>query len=313
MKRELAELYAVYGPCGREKKIAKELSKLIAPFADELSVDLMGNLIAVKKGVSGKNVMLSCPMDRPGLVTVDYNDSYLRSDFIGDLSFEAVYGLTAMLEDGTEMPVYNTDAAGKKLFETSVGISLDQVSDCGQYGRTAQFSMLKSVYCEDNEGVTAFGAGSVACCKTLINVLKKCKTDHTVTVVFTAMSEINDKGLGSALYEVKPDAWIELRLKEAEPGRVELGKGPVAEISMMRRRGECRILTEYTENTGVQYLMMNGQAKNPVFGYKRERYGYAEYYPLGLPVTGLKTKDERCLWSDIEATADFIASLLERV
>lgn len=312
MQNNIAGLYAVYGPCGREKHIAAEIGKLVKPFVDEVSVDVMGNLYAVRHGSSGKNVMISCPMDRPGLAVVDYNEHYLRGDFIGPLTFEHVHGSTAMFEDGTELPVRNTGDDGKKLFETSVGIDLRGISRQEKYLKTAQFTMLKSAYSEEESSVKGFGVSAVACCDALIRILKTLDTKHTVTAVFAAQSEIQDKGLGCAVFGVNPDACIELRPIETVPGKIAAGKGPAAEIPMTRRRGDESVFTA-TRDMHVQYLMMNREERNPVYGYKRDGYGYSRYFFLGLPVTDLKTKDECCLKSDIGDMAVCAARLIERM
>lgn len=309
---ETAALYSVYGPCGRERQIAEKISDLVKPFADQVSTDRMGNLLAVRKGTSGKTVLISCPMDRPGLAVVDYGERYLRGDFVGDLRFENVHQQKAMFDDGSEFPVLNTAEDGTKLFETSVGIDLENAPDKEKYMKTAQFVMLKSPYKEDANSVEGFGVGVTACCEALLEVSRKLETKHTVVLAFTSMTQIEDKSIGCALYEVKPDAWIELRPVPTETGKVEAGNGPVAELPMMRRRGEPSPL-DGLAGVPVQYVMMNRQLKNPIFGYKRDHFGYARYFSLGLPVTAQATENEKCLRCDMDAAAKAIRELLERI
>lgn len=309
---ETAKLYAVYAPCGRERQLAEKLTELVKPYADAVSTDRMGNVLAVRNGSGGKTVMISCPMDRPGLAVVDHGERFLRGDFIGDLRFENVHLQTAMFDDGSEFPVRNTAEDGTKLFETSVGIDLENAPDKEKYRKTAQFAMLKSEYKENADGVEGFGVGVTACCEVLLNVLRTLDTKHTVVLAFTTMTQIEDKSIGCALYEVKPDAWIELRPVQTEAGKIEAGKGPVAELPMMRRRGEKSPLDGMTD-IPVQYVMMNRQLKNPVFGYKRDHFGYAGYYSLGLPVTAQATENEKCLRCDMAAAAKAVCGLLEKI
>lgn len=306
---ETAELYATYGPCGRESQIAARISDLVRPYVDEVSQDLLGNVIAVKKGCGSKTVMISCPLDRAGLGVLEAGEKYLRSDFVGNLSFENVHLQTAMFSDGAEFTVYNTDADGKKLYETSVGIDVEQAENKEKYQKTAQFVMLKSEYKEDADSLQGFGIGVTACCEILLNVLKNTETDNTLALVFTVMSQLDDKAIGCALNAVNPDVWVELKPTLEKIGKVEAGKGPVAEIPMMRRRGETSLLA-HQEGSRVQYVMMNKKEKNPLYGFKRDYSGYAGLYSIGLPVTGLSSAKERCLKSDMADTEALIAKLI---
>lgn len=309
---ETAALYSVYGPCGRERQIAEKIGDLLKPFADQVSTDRMGNLLAVRKGTSGKTVMISCPMDRPGLAVVDYGERFLRGDFIGDLRFENVHLQTAMFDDGSEFPVLNTAEDGTKLFETSVGIDVENAPDKEKYRKTAQFAMLKSEYKEKADSVEGFGVGVTACCEVLLEAGRRLETKHTVVLAFTSMTQIEDKSVGCALYEVKPDAWIELRPMPIADGRIEAGKGPAAELPMVRRRGDPSPLDGLTD-VPVQYVMMNREQKNPVFGYKRDHFGYARYFSLGLPVTAQATENEKCLRCDMDAAAKAVCGLLGKI
>ena len=64
LTKELCELY---GPTGREHKVAQYIQERIRGHVDEMWVDCLGNLIAHKKG-SGKRVVLSAHMDQLGLM-----------------------------------------------------------------------------------------------------------------------------------------------------------------------------------------------------------------------------------------------------
>ena len=66
------EICEVYGPTGRESKVAEYIQNQIRDHVDEMWVDCLGNLIAHKKG-NGKRVVLSAHMDQLGLMikTID--------------------------------------------------------------------------------------------------------------------------------------------------------------------------------------------------------------------------------------------------
>ena len=63
----LKELCLIPGISGREKNIRAAIAEKIAPFADEVRTDTLGNLIALKKGKTGeKKIMLCAHMDEIG-------------------------------------------------------------------------------------------------------------------------------------------------------------------------------------------------------------------------------------------------------
>ena len=78
---------------GREDKIRELIKKEIEPYADEIKVDKLGNLIARKKG-SGKRIMLSAHMDEIGFFANYIEDSgIIRVSPVGGVNaMSATYG-----------------------------------------------------------------------------------------------------------------------------------------------------------------------------------------------------------------------------
>lgn len=312
MKSKIAELFATYGPCGRETAIAELICEKVMPYVDKVTTDLLGNVIAVKNGSGEKNILISCPMDRPGLAILEAGEKYLRSDLVGSLLFENIHLQTAMFSDGAEFTVYDLDKDGNKLFETSVGIDVENAPNKEKYQKTAQFAMLKSELKETDDSVQGFGVGVIACCNILLDLAQNLKTNNTVTFVFTAMSQLDDKAIGCAISAVKPDVWIELKPIQHQIGKIMAAKGPAVEIPMQRRRGDAPLLS-VDSSDHVQVMMMNRRAQNPLFGIKKDHFGYAGLCSLRLPVINQKTGNEQCLRSDINDTFAYITKLVGQV
>jgi endoglucanase len=72
--RQLSEVTAVPG---REDRMRAVVAERMRPLVDELSIDVMGNLIGVKQGSGSRNVMIAAHMDEIGF--------YVK--FIDDLGF----------------------------------------------------------------------------------------------------------------------------------------------------------------------------------------------------------------------------------
>ena len=85
----LKELTQNYGPSGREEKIREFIKKHIRDYADDVSTDALGNLIAHKKG-NGKKIMFAAHMDEIGIITTFIDDNgYLRFAPVGCRSASA--------------------------------------------------------------------------------------------------------------------------------------------------------------------------------------------------------------------------------
>ena len=82
----IKELCNLHGVSGNETEVRNFIKGQIAPFDDEISVDTIGNLIALKKGDSSKKVMLSAHTDEVGFIISGINDK-------GFLEFKTVGGI----------------------------------------------------------------------------------------------------------------------------------------------------------------------------------------------------------------------------
>ena len=100
----LQQLLNVYGPTGREDKVADLIEKMLEGKVDSCRRDAMGNLIVEKKGKeNGKNIMFSAHMDHIGLIVTDIEDEgYLRVTNVGGVSIGMSKTRHVVFANGTE-------------------------------------------------------------------------------------------------------------------------------------------------------------------------------------------------------------------
>ena len=100
----LKTMLSIYGPAGREGKVAEALQTMLKEHTDSLRVDVMGNLIAEKKGrEGGKTILFSAHMDHIGLIVTDVEDTgYLRVTNVGGMSIDMGRTRHVVFENGTE-------------------------------------------------------------------------------------------------------------------------------------------------------------------------------------------------------------------
>lgn len=102
----LKTLCETHGVSGDESRVRELLIEQIKPFADRITVDVMGNLIVYKKGASAeKTVMLCAHMDEVGLIISAVTDN-------GYLKFKTVGGIDARVLVGKRVVVGSNNVAG---------------------------------------------------------------------------------------------------------------------------------------------------------------------------------------------------------
>lgn len=82
----LQQLTQLPGVSGRESAVRRFISQQVAPYADDVKTDALGNLIVLKKGTSDKNLLLAAHMDEVGLM-IHYigPDGFLRFVPVGGI------------------------------------------------------------------------------------------------------------------------------------------------------------------------------------------------------------------------------------
>lgn len=80
----LAEICEAPGAPGFEQKIREIVMREVEPLVDEISLDNMGNLTAIKKGTSDKKVMVGAHMDEIGFIVTHIDDEgFVRFHTLG--------------------------------------------------------------------------------------------------------------------------------------------------------------------------------------------------------------------------------------
>lgn len=80
----LKKVCEIPGAPGFEQRIRQFVLDFVAPLADEVSVDSMGSIIAVKKGRSPKKVMVAAHLDEISFITTHVDDDgFLRIHTLG--------------------------------------------------------------------------------------------------------------------------------------------------------------------------------------------------------------------------------------
>jgi len=209
---KLCNACAVSGDEGEVRKIVLEEVK---PYADEIKVDALGNVLVTKLG-SGKNrprVMLDAHMDEVGFILVsDEGDGLYGFQTVGGIDPRHLPGKPVLVGKGHlpgvigMKPIHlaNEDELKRKPSIDSLRIDLglggkakpgDWVTFATRFKRVGPSIMAKAI--DDRIGVA-----------TLIELVKYAPANIDLLAAFTVQEEIGLRGAKVAAYAFEPDIAI---------------------------------------------------------------------------------------------------------
>ncbi len=249
----LKQICEIPGAPGFEKPVRDLVISLVTPWVDEVRVDNIGNVIALKKGIrnpDGKRVMLAAHLDEIGFIVSHIDEQgFLRfntlggfdpktltaqrvivhgkKDLIGVMGSKPIHVMTA--EEKTKLPK-TTD------FFIDLGMPKEEVD---------KYITIGDPVTRDRELIEM---GDCVNCKSIdnrvsvfivIEALKQLKSPaYDVYAAFTVQEEVGIRGANVAAHSINPDFGIALDTTIAfdVPGAAahekvtELGKGTAIKI-----------------------------------------------------------------------------------
>lgn len=205
----LNRLNRCHAPSGREGELARLLQELAAPFADDCTIDTLGNLIVHKKG-TGKKLLFAAHMDSIGLMVTHIEDNgYLRVGKLGGISLMSTLHTPFRFANGTMAVAVRSEKVKEKelsLQDLYLDIGASNRTDAEekvQIGDTAvsclpAFSMgkrLSSPYMDNRIS-----------CVILLEAMKRITNhDNDLYFVFTVQEELGLRGAKTAAFHINPD------------------------------------------------------------------------------------------------------------
>lgn len=296
----LEKLSNARGIPGQEAEVRELIKSEISSFVDDMVVDPIGNLIAVRKGRKGDTkVMIAAHMDEVGLMVVGFDsDGLIKVEAAGGVDPRVLVSKVVYVgpdkrvgvigskpvhlmrreefEKALDMDALTVDIGASSREDAEKMVKLgDQITFATQFGELGN-GYLKGKAFDDRVG-----------CLALIEALKT-KRDFDLYAAFTVQEEVGLRGAGVAAYSVKPQMALVLEgttahdiTKTPEHSQsTVLGRGPALVYRDTSWVGDPRIiqrLIETAEGAGIPY-----QLKRTVTGgTDAGRIGLTEH---GIPV-----------------------------
>ena len=284
MINTLKTLCALSGVSSFEDEVRDYIRQRVTPYATDLRVDAMGNLIVLKKGAraTGNKLMLCAHMDEVGLIIKSITeDGYLKFGCVGGIDRRVLLGKQVALGEqkvtgviGLKAIHMTTAEERKKVpkleeYYIDIGVKsreeaekLVGIGDCGVFvSDVVEFGdgMLKAKAIDDRVG-----------CAVLVKLLEE-DLPMDCTFVFTVQEEVGTRGAFGSAFSVTPEIALVLEGTTAadNPALDESlqvcwpGKGPVLswmDGGSIYDRGLFELLRDLADRNGLPRQMKQSLA-----------------------------------------------------
>ncbi len=332
----LQKLCTLPGVSGCEDAVRSYIAQEIAPFADTVSTDTMGNLIAFRKGSlgNGRRLLLAAHMDEVGVIVRHITkDGNLKFDFVGGIDRRVIIGHRFLLGSKQIPGVVALRAAHLSKDEKSVpqvqelaidiGASSREEAEAlvhlGDYGvfespvrLLSGGKMLKAKAIDDRIG-----------CAVLLQLIQKTPLWDTY-YVFTVQEEVGVRGATIAANRLQTDMALVLEgttaadipSVNASKQICHPGKGvviPFMDRGTIYDRSLFRILTALAAQEGIawqtkQYIAGGTDAQ----AIQRSGHGI-QTAALAIPVRNIHSSASVASIADMQAMLQLATAFLERL
>ncbi len=265
----IKKLVEAYGPSGFEDGMRELIRPEVEPYVDEIRVDALGNLIALKKGSEeGLRVMVAAHMDEIGvMVTHITEEGFLRFTNIGGVFPPTLMGNRVQFANGTIGVIYSERLESREkvhpLDKHYIDVGASSRDDCPvSVGDAAGF---KRSFIAQGNFLSAKSMDDRIGCAVAIEALRRLEsTPHDVYFVFSTQEEVGTRGAQAAANAIEPDVGLALDVTltgdtpEGPHMAVELGKGPAIKVKdrgMIAHGGLVRLMKQRAQEADIPYQM----------------------------------------------------------
>jgi putative aminopeptidase FrvX len=286
LKENLEKLSNACGVTGREEEVRNLMVKLMKPYVDEIVVDKLENVIAIKKGKkSSPKMMLAAHMDEVGLmVKTITKEGFIKFAKMGGIDDRILLAQKMTVHTsngplsgiiGSKPPHIQKEQERKKVVtydQLFIDIGAENHKDANKKGVKVGDPVSFDVkYVKiGKDVVTGKAFDDRVGCAIMIEALKQLgSTDCTICAVGTVQEEVGLRGAATATFGVDPDVGIALDVTIAGdvPGvrefdtSVKMGKGPVltvADSGLITHPKVLRLLLDAAEENKIDYQLETG-------------------------------------------------------
>lgn len=336
----LKRLVDTPGPSGYEQAVQRVYREAVSPYANQVTTDVMGNVIAVRNPEGRPRIMLAGHADEIG-----FQVRYISDD--GMLYFGPIGGHDAIVTAGQRVTVHtengpilgvlgrmavhlvDEDARNKapKLHDLWIDIGardkkaaeeIVKIGDCVTYAQELQ--RLQGDLCTARSFDNKMGVFVVA---EAMRILSDKLIEASVCAVSTVQEEVGLRGARTSAYGVDPVVGLATDVGHAmdfpgadkkRVGDIKLGGGPIIARGANINPRVYELLVQTAREIGIPYQLeaAPGGTGTDANAMQLSRAGVATGL-IGVPLRYMHTPNEVMDLNDIENAAKLMAGFCERV
>jgi putative aminopeptidase FrvX len=328
VKRLIQELTETYGPSGREDAVREAIKRHIAGHVDEMRVDTLGNLIALKKGrpkkgVQPRKIMLAAHMDEIGVIISHVDEKgFLRFSGIGGVNALTLLGSRVVFADGSIGVIGREHPDKPDEFPRIENMYIDVGAPDKEHlaKRVGDVAAFTRPFADLGQRLTAKAFDDRIGCAVLVQTLQELKaTPHDVYFVFTVQEEVGLRGALTSAFGVEPDVAIAVDVTlsgdtpEAWPLAISLGAGPAIKVKdrgMLAHPGVKDWMAATAERLSLpyQFEVLEGGTTDAM-AIQTSRAGVAAGV-LSIPTRYVHTPSEMIDYNDVQNAVKLLLGLL---
>ena len=332
----LRELCETIGVPGREERVRAIVRRELEPLVDEVRVDALGNLIALRRGTSGKRLAINAHMDEIGyLVTHVEEGGFLRLNPLGGhdprnmvaqrVLVQGARDLTGLLYPGQKPPHLQNPEDRDKIaklpeFYVDLGLPEAEVKELVPVGSPV---VIHRELAEVGHSVTCKAMDNRIACFVMIEAMRRTRTaGFDVYAVATVQEEVGCRGALTSSFGIEPHVGIAIDVTIAAdiPGvprqdrTTALGEGTAIKImdsfsiSNPALVARLRSLAEARRIPHQMEILRSGGTD--AGSLQRVRTG-CPAGTLSVPCRYVHSSLEMCHKGDIEASIALMAAFIE--
>lgn len=339
--KTLQTLSETPGPSGFEQKVADAIRDLWEPYVDEFSSDLVGSLVAVKKGegeAPRHNLLLAAHMDEIGLIVSQIDEhngqGFLRVERLGGVDNRHLYGQLVTVHGKRDqsgvlgalpsrmLPEKKRDKAfDYEDLLVDIGLPIAEVKELVAIGDPVSFRQpLRKLQGKRVAGKALDNRASLTAVTACLDYLTQRKHTWDVTAVATSQEETRLLGAFTTAHSRHPDIAVAIDVTFGKgpgangPGIFELGSGPALEIGPNVHPGIYKALQDAAQalEMSVSISTHSRASGTDAYGLQVARSGI----PTGLvsiPLRYMHTMVESIDLADVERVGRLLGEFAARL
>lgn len=318
---DIKKLAQSFGPSGRESEVSMLILQEATKFADEVTVDALGSIIAHKKG-NGKKIMLAAHMDEIGIVATFIDDNgFIRFSNIGGVYVKRLLNRRVRFANGV-VGVIDTENDNKdmKLSKLYIDIGATDKKSAESKISVGDMAVFEGEYIETDEIIISKALDNRIGCAALLEVLRSVKSDNDLYFCFTAQEEVGLRGARAAAYGIAPEFALAVDVTDTgdtpncDKMAVKLGGG--AAVKVMDRSVICHpdlrgILIEAAKLNNIPYqleVMTDGGTDAGAIHTSRDG---VKTGGISIPTRYIHSPSEMVSKSDYKASVELLKAFCE--